>query len=158
MVTSSSTSMDSKKLLCNMTQLAELRQELLETHEKRRDLKRKTMELEDRAVEVLLSHRIPYVDESTSGEGPFWVLTKTSSVGMFTTERYLDFFQQLLSLFQERVKAGEQQLTPADCLACAREYLKQFERRRVSMIRSTQCRPRSVQELDEWCHHVGGTD
>ena len=124
--------------------LALLKTQLETIGDQRKGVKMEYDQLEQHGVNMLLQLGVRYVDQSSTGAGPFWVLGKEKSDGSFNRERYNEFFIGLL---------GEMQgasMTPDKCSDLAMNYLKQFEKRRLVLNKLTHCRQKVVEDLIQW--------
>jgi polyhydroxyalkanoate synthesis regulator phasin len=106
-------------------------------------------EIEQHAVSKLMEMGVRFVDESGTGQGPYWTLCKEKNDGSFSKERYRDFFSQLL----KELQSGKQ-YTPDDCTQLAQNYLKQFEKRRLVLNKLSQSRQSGVEDLRQWLAEI----
>lgn len=131
----------------SLARLLVLKQELEAMRETRAKAKTELDEIEKQAVQYLLHAGVRYIDSSNCGQGPYWVLTKGKADGSFNRERYVEFFSILL----QRIHASPNEHGVEKCVDCALEYLKQFEKKRIVLQKST--RPpmqRGVEDLKTW--------
>jgi ferritin len=139
--------MNSSPGTLNIEALNVLKESMQKIKQQRSTTKAQIKQLEEHAINHLMSLGVRYVDESGIGEGPFWVLGKTKTDGGWNRARYQEFFSKLLAEIAQGV-----QFTPAQLGDLAQEYLKQFEKRTLTINKLSQCRLKTTDDLQTWLH------
>ena len=129
----------------DVARLNQLKVQMDKLAEQRKTTKTQVDEIERQCVEALVKHGIRYIDESGTGNGPYWSLNKKKSDGSWNAERYEEFFTGLLTEL-----ANGKRFTPAQCMELAQNYLKQFETRKLVLTKLAQQRQKGIADLLEW--------
>lgn len=108
--------------------------------------------METQAISALLKVDRRVIDMSGEGKGPYMSLAKRKNDGSWNTERYNDFFSNLLQAIQAgQIKSNKQ------CSDLAVQYLKKFEKRGLTLnIVKHPPRRNDTQDLQAWVR--GETD
>jgi hypothetical protein len=122
-----------------------LKENMSKLKHQRTATKLQLVQLEENAIKQLMALGVRYVDQSGTGEGPFWVLGKTKTDGGWNRARYHEFFSKLLVELAKGV-----QFTAAQLGDLAQDYLKQFEKRTLTINKVSQCRLKSTDDLQSW--------
>lgn len=133
----------------DMQKLTALKQNLMKIKDLRAKTKAEYDEIEQTAVNLLLSLNVRYVDVSGKGAGPYWVLSKESTNGTFNKERFNEFFSRILQEIRSNPNVSAEQ-----CSTYAAEFLKQFEKRRLVLNQVSTCRVKGVDDLKRWLNHI----
>lgn len=134
----------------DINRLSQLKQDIEKLNEHRKKAKTEVDGLENQCIQALVQMGIRYVDESGTGNGPFWSLAKNKTDGSWNSERYIEFFTMLLKDIQQG-----RQYTPAQCSELASNYLKQHEKRKLVLSKMTKAQQRGIDDLKAW---VAGRD
>ncbi len=129
----------------DVQKLSMLKASIEKLGEQRKTTKNELDQLENAAIEALMTMGVRFIDESGTGAGQFWVLGKLKNDGSWSIERYIEFFTTLLSEM-----GNGKRFTPEQCAQHSQQYLKQFEKRRLGLNKVTQTRQRGVEDLRSW--------
>lgn len=112
----------------------------------RKIVKEKYDEIEQKAINQLLTMNTRYIDVSGRGSGPFWVLCKKKQEGSLTRERFGKIIQPILEqMYTNGIKYDPVQLTEL-----VYNEMKAFEKRGLCLKKMDSCKQTGTEDLKEW--------
>jgi len=134
----------------DLSKLSALKQQIDHFKDQSKKAKSEVDLMEAQCIQMLIQMGKRYVDESGTGNGPFWSLSKSKSDGSWNADRYTDFFTTLLTDMQQgRV------YTPAQLAELAVQFLKQFEKRKLVLAKLSKKGQEGIGDLQSWVSGQG---
>lgn len=86
-----------------------------------------------------------FIDQSGTGQGPFWTLTRSVQEGSFNKARLKEFFDLLIPVLKEN-----QTPTTEALMRLSSDYLRQFEKKKLVLKPAKYCHRKDCQDLHDW--------
>ncbi len=134
----------------DLSKLSALKHQIDQFKDQQKKAKAEVDVMEAQCVQLLIQMGKRYVDESGNGNGPFWSLSKSKSDGSWNADRYTEFFTTLLTdMHQGKV------YSPAQIAEHAVQYLKQFEKRKLVLVKLSKKGQEGIGDLSAWVSGQG---
>lgn len=104
-------------------------------------------EIEQPLIQWLLQNNKRYIDQSNTGAGPFWTVTKVKSDGTWKDDRLEAFFAQMLSNIYNNPSV---RVTPSECVTFAKTFIKAYEKRKCSLTKHDTARQKTCEDILTW--------